>query len=115
MMVTPEWQSKGLIKFVGDKVFDDLKKNKVDFVYGFPNEKAYLLHKNIWNYKDAFDQNLYLINRKKIIEENNKEFVITPIDKFEKSYDLFWSKNRKDYKNILDRRSSFLNWRYLKN
>jgi len=114
MMVTPEWQSKGLIKFVGDKVFDDLKKNKVDFVYGFPNEKAYLLHKNIWNYKDAFNQNLYLINLKKIIEENNKEFVITPIDKFEKSYDLFWSKNRKDYKNILDRRSSFLNWRYLK-
>ena len=72
-----------------------------------------MLHKNIWNYKDAFNQNLYLINQK-IIEENNKEFVITPIDKFEKSYDLFWSKNRKDYKNILDRRSSFLNWRYLK-
>ena len=114
MMVTPEWQSKGLIKFVGDKVFDDLKKNKVDFVYGFPNEKAYLLHKNIWNYKDAFVQNLYLINRKKIIEENNKEFVIAPINKFKKSFDLFWSKNRKDYKNILDRRSSFLNWRYLK-
>ena len=114
MMVTPEWQSKGLIKFVGDKVFHDLKKNKVDFVYGFPNEKAYLLHKNIWNYKDAFVQNLYLINRKKIIEENNKEFVIAPINKFKKSFDLFWSKNRKDYKNILDRRSSFLNWRYLK-
>lgn len=114
MMVTPEWQSKGLIKFVGDKVFDDLKKNKVDFVYGFPNEKAYLLHKNIWNYKDAFVQNLYLINRKKIIEENNKEFVIAPINKFKKSFDLFWSKSRKDYKNILDRRSSFLNWRYLK-
>ena len=114
MMVTPEWQSKGLIKFVGDKVFDDLKKNKVDFVYGFPNEKAYLLHKNIWNYKDAFDQNLYLIDRKKIIEENNKEFVIAPINKFKKSFDLFWVKNRKDYKNILDRRSSFLNWRYLK-
>ena len=87
----PEWQSKGLIKFVGDKVFHDLKKNKVDFVYGFPNEKAYLLHKNIWNYKDAFVQNLYLINRKKIIEENNKEFVIAPINKFEKSFDLFWS------------------------
>ena len=47
-----------------------------------------MLHKNIWNYKDAFDQNLYLINRKKIIEENNKEFVITPINKFEKSSDM---------------------------
>ena len=114
MMVDPEWQSKGLIKFVGDKVFDELRKNKIDFVYGFPNKKSYLLHKNIWNYNDAFEQKLYHINRKKIIVNERKEFTIFPIKKFNRSYDLFWLKNRKDYKNILDRRSSFLNWRYLK-
>lgn len=114
MMVAPEWQSKGLIKFVGDKVFDELRKNKIEFVYGFPNEKAYLFHKNIWNYKDAFDQNLYSMNKKKINLESKKEFVISPVKKFGRSFDLFWLKNKKKYKNILDRRSSFLNWRYLR-
>tara|TARA_B100000029_G_scaffold402846_1_gene402459 strand:- start:1321 stop:2295 length:975 start_codon:yes stop_codon:yes gene_type:complete len=114
MMVSPEWQSKGLIKFVGDKVFDDLIKEKVKFVYGYPNERSYLLHKNIWNYKDAFNQDLYLIDNSKINTTNEKNFFVIKIKKFNKSFDLFWKKNKKDYKNILNRTSKFLNWRYLK-
>ena len=41
MMVHPKYQNAGLIKFVADKLFEKAKKIGIDFVYGYPNSKAY--------------------------------------------------------------------------
>ena len=46
MIVHPSYQNKGLIKFVADKLFEDAKLNKIKFIYGYPNENAYQIHKN---------------------------------------------------------------------
>lgn len=112
MMVHPDWQSKGLIKFVGDEVMKDLLNNDVSFIYGYPNDKAYNLHKNIWRYDDAFDQNLYSIKKEKIKNFFYKGYIFKKVSKFGKTYDDFWNKYYKRYQYILDRNSKFLNWRY---
>ena len=111
MMIKPEWQNKGLIKFVGDKVFDDLIKKKIKLVYGYPNLRAYNLHIKFWNYETIVKQFTYVI--KKNLVNKKPLFEATEVKKFGKEHDLFWKKNKKKYSAILDRRSSFLNWRYL--
>lgn len=111
MMIKPEWQNKGLIKFVGDKVFDDLDKKKIKLVYGYPNLRAYNLHIKFWNYENIVKQYTYVL--KKNFAHAKTKFIAIQIKKFDKEHDLFWEKNKKNYNAILDRRSSFLNWRYL--
>ena len=111
MMVKPEWQNKGLIKFVGDRVFKSLVKNKVRFVYGYPNQKSYSLHIKLWNYRDFINQKTYIL-KKKIVDVSNN-FVVKEVKTFKTKHDLFWNENKKNYEAILDRNSKFLNWRYL--
>ena len=62
MMVEPEWQNKGLIKFVGDKLMKELEEKEIAFTYGYPNENAYELHLKFWNYKLISMQTLYELN-----------------------------------------------------
>ena len=45
MIVHPNYQNKGLIKFVADKLFNDAKLNNIKFIYGYPNQNAYQIHK----------------------------------------------------------------------
>lgn len=111
MMVKPEWQNKGLIKFVGDKVFVELKKNKFNFIYGYPNNKSYDLHLKFWKYQNCILQKTYVLKKK--IKVISKNFTIKKIKKFDKHYDKFWNKNYKTHDAILDRNSNFLNWRYI--
>ena len=111
MMVKPEWQNKGLVKFIGDKVFESLKKNKIVFVYGYPNQKALALHIKFWNYSNFINQKTYTL--KKRIKITSNIFQTFKVTNFTKKYDLFWNNNKNDYEAILDRNSKFLNWRYL--
>ena len=59
MIIHPKWQNKGLIKFLADKLFLDALKNKIKFVYGYPNMNSYELHKRIFGYNDINNQKLY--------------------------------------------------------
>ena len=56
MLVHPSWQKKGVIKRVVDKAIYFAKKKKIKFIYGYPNENAYEIHKLIFDYKDVSDQ-----------------------------------------------------------
>ena len=119
MMVHPDWQNKGLIKFVADKVFDSIKTHSILFVYGYPNDKAYKLHKDIFEYKDMFNQITYSLDQKYY----NLNFVNTPIKKkiyklkvikkFDKSVDNLFVSARDNYKICVEKNSKFLNWRYI--
>ena len=58
MIVHPNYQDKGLMKFLGDKLMKDTGK-KTDLVFGYPNQRSYLLHKVFFEYQDAFSQKLF--------------------------------------------------------
>ena len=58
MIVHPNYQNKGLIKFVADKLFNDAKLNNIKFIYGYPNQNAYQIHK-VFSHTDISKQKLY--------------------------------------------------------
>ena len=112
MLVHPKWQKKGVIKLVVDKAISVAEKNKIKFIYGYPNDNAYEIHKLIFDYKDVSDQyfyhhklnfNNFIINYKNIFK----------IKKFSYLHGEFLEKIKKNYKIVLDRNIKFLNWRYL--
>ena len=115
MVIHPDWQNKGLIKFVADKLIKDLVKQKIPFTYGYPNDNAYDLHINILNYEDVASQRLFIkkIDKKTKKELNNNTLVWKKIERFDKDFDNFWDIAKDDYKAIVIRDSDFLNWRYL--
>ncbi|MBT4435604.1 GNAT family N-acetyltransferase [bacterium] len=117
MMIDPDWQNKGLIKFIADKLILELDKQGIPFTYGYPNVNAYDLHLKILGYKDIVNQQLFSINSKKIkIKEsinNDLKFKWTVINKFDNKVDYLWEKVKKDLKVAVVRDSSFLNWRYV--
>ena len=88
MLVHPNWQKKGVIKLVVDKAIYFAKKNKIKFIYGYPNENAYEIHKLIFDYKDLSDQYFFhsKLNSKKFLN-NSKN--IMEIKKFSKLHTRF--------------------------
>lgn len=114
MIVHPDYQNKGLIKFVADKLFENATLNKINFIYGYPNERAYQIHKKIFLYKDVSMQNLFSrkLNKKNIVNKI-KNFKIEKIYKFSKNFEEFLIRVKKQKKICLNRTTQFLKWRYL--
>jgi len=118
MMVHPDWQNKGLIKFVADKVFNEIRKKKLPFVYGYPNDRAYNLHKNIFGYEDVFDQVTYGVSAKRYnyfnfkYLNNNSSLKVRVVHNFGKAFDAFFNLEKKKFKVSVEKSRKFLNWRY---
>jgi len=117
MMIHPDWQNKGLIKFIADRLIKELEKQNIPFTYGYPNVNAHDLHIKILGYKDITNQRLFITKKKIII--NNKsvnphlEFKWKKINKFDSQVDDLWEKVKNDFKVAVIRNSKFLNWRYI--
>ena len=114
MIVHPDYQNKGLIKFVADKLFNDAALNRISFIYGYPNEKAYQIHKQFFSYEDISMQNLFhkkLDN--KLITNRTNSFTVEKANNFSKAFDSFLNNVKKQRKICLNRNINFLKWRYL--
>jgi len=112
MLVHPNWQKKGVIKLVVEKAISVAKKHKIKFIYGYPNENAYEIHKLIFDYKDISEQYFYHHNLKFKDEIDNSKNIVK-IKKFSRLHDAFLRNTKKYYKIMLDRNIKFLNWRYI--
>ena len=116
-MVLPEYQGKGLIKFVADKQFEEVAKRGIAFSYGFPNILAYDLHKKLMGYSDVVDistMEKQVNSRGRITEKSvPAKFKFFPIDRFDHSVDILWDRVRDDHRISVIRDAVFLNWRYL--
>jgi GNAT superfamily N-acetyltransferase len=117
MMIKPEWQNKGLIKFVADRLIKEISERKILFTYGFPNDNAYALHVKHLGYRDISQQKL--LERKlgvRVDVELNRftaglEF--NKINRFDDSVIDLWDEAKKHLKIALIRTPDFLNWRYI--
>lgn len=111
-LVEQKYQNLGLLKFVGDKLFEQLKGEDIYFTYGFPNKRAYNLHKSFMGYSDLIFFDTWEI--KQIPQENvSQQLFFRKIDKFEDDVDALWRRCAKDYKIAVVRDKKYLNWRYL--
>ena len=113
-MVLPEFQGKGLIKFVADKQFEEVKMKGIAFSYGFPNVLAYDLHKKLMGYNDVV---MISTMEKRTDSDNRKKSAaglkFVPIKRFDHSADELWLQVRDDHQISVIRDAAFLNWRYL--
>ena len=117
MMIDPEWQNKGLIMFVADKLIKELEEQKIPFTYGYPNDNAYDLHIKLLGYEDVAMQRLF---RKEMQSNGNYASETTSeslkwqrIEHFDDRVNALWDRAKNDFKAIVIRNSAFLNWRYL--
>lgn len=112
-MVSPEFQSRGLIKYVADKAIEESNKNNIQFIYGYPNEAAYKLHTEFLGYEDIQMQDEFVCqktNRKSIIDK--PDLVFKSISIFKDDVNQLWEEACGDYKALVKRSADFLNWRY---
>ncbi|MCK5013473.1 MAG: GNAT family N-acetyltransferase [Candidatus Omnitrophica bacterium] len=116
-MVLPEYQGKGLIKFVADKLFEDIVTKDMAFSYGFPNDLAYDLHKKLMGYSDVIMVDTLEKETRVDGPSGGKnvsaDFEFLPITQFDHSVDALWDQGKDDYKISVIRDAAFLNWRYL--
>lgn len=116
-MVLPEYQGKGLIKFVADKLFKEAQEKNIAFSYGFPNNLAYDLHKRFFGYDDI--SQIYTLEKKTTPLVSKKDntvsgkFRFAPITRFNNSSDQLWDASKDTYPISVIRDKAFLNWRYM--
>ncbi len=117
MMVKPEWQNKGLIKFVADKLIKELENQEIPFTYGYPNDNAYDLHIKHLGYEDISMQTFFerKLDETSDIKLNNLSPTLEfkKIDHFDDSVNILWDEVKNGFKAIVIRNADFLNWRYL--
>lgn len=115
MMIKPEWQNRGLIKFVADKVLEEVENRGFLFTYGYPNDNAYELHVQHLGYNDISDQKLYekQLDGEEEIGENDSKLEFKKIDHFGSDVDELWQRTKLNLTVALKRSSKFLNWRYI--
>ena len=112
MMVRNDFQNKGLIKFIGDKLFEVTDK-QLKFIYGIPNERSYELHKVFFNYEDCIDLNFYSSNLDNFKFSNESSNSINQIFLFDDKYDFFWNDIKSQFTFTLNKCKEFMNWRYI--
>jgi hypothetical protein len=116
-LVEERYQNRGLMKFTGDKLFDELARNNIPFTYGFPNKRSYLLHKRYMGYTDLIEFDEWKIGKDTIDKKINdyKELSdFRKIREFDEKADNLWELCRSKYKVIVVRNKDYLNWRYIK-
>jgi predicted N-acetyltransferase YhbS len=116
MMVDPKWQNRGLIKFVADKLIQELEIQGIPFTYGYPNENAYELHIKLLGYEEIAKQQFYIKKINFNDDEKNSStgtLTWTKITKFGDETNYLWENSKNEYNVIVERKSDFLNWRYL--
>lgn len=114
MIVHPNYQDKGIMKFLGDKLMEDTGK-KTDLVFGYPNQRSYLLHKVFFEYQDAFSQKLFELKNitKKWVYNNKKNIQLRQIKKYSTKFDIIAKRNKTKFFYQTIRDSKYLNWRYI--
>ncbi len=62
-LVEKKYQNRGLLKLVGDELWEELSREGIAFTWGFPNQRAYAFHKAILGYSDLIDFHTWKITK----------------------------------------------------
>ena len=111
-LVDKKYRNKGLLKFVGENLMQDLVKNNIPFTWGFPNKLAHRFENVVLKYNDLVNFDLWKLE-KSGIKKSSPNPNIRRVTEFDDSFDQLWEHCSPDYDIAVVRDQVYLNWRYL--
>jgi hypothetical protein len=111
-LVENKYQNRGLLKLVGDKLWEELSREGIAFTWGLPNQRAYAFHKIIWGYFDLIRFHNWTMMRSEI-QACESSTTLSEIEAFDAEFDGLWTDCSGGYAIAVVRNSSYLNWRYI--
>lgn len=111
-LVDKKFQNRGLLKFVGEKLMEDLEKNNIPYTWGFPNRLAHKFENVVLKYNDLVNFDLWKIE-KAALKKSLPIPGIRPVTEFDNAFDELWETCSPDYEIAVVRNKIYLNWRYL--
>jgi hypothetical protein len=111
-LVDKKYQNRGLLKFVGEKLMEDLAKNNIPYTWGFPNKLAHRFENEILKYNDLVNFDIWKL-QKAHIKKSPLNTHIRKITKFDATFEQLWKDSSPDYNVAVVRTPGYLNWRYL--
>lgn len=111
-LVDKKFQNRGLLKFVGEKLMEDLGKNNIPYTWGFPNRLAHKFENVVLKYNDLVNFDLWKIE-KAALKKNPSHPGIRRVTEFDNAFDELWDTCSPDYEIAVVRNKIYLNWRYL--
>ena len=111
-LVDKKFQNRGLLKFVGDKLMEDLAKNNIPYTWGFPNLRAHKFENEALGYKDLINFDQWGI-AKNTIKQTPLCPNIRKLTEFDGQFDRLWQTCSPAYPIAVVRNQTYLNWRYL--
>ncbi|UCH98186.1 MAG: GNAT family N-acetyltransferase, partial [Candidatus Aminicenantes bacterium] len=111
-LVDKKFQNRGLLKFVGGKLMDELARNNIIYTWGFPNKLAHKFENVALGYNDLINFDEWKITTANL-EKGPANPNIRQVTEFDRRFDQLWETCSSDYEIAVVRKAAFLNWRYL--
>lgn len=111
-LVDRKFQNRGLLKFVGEKLMENLAQNNIPFTWGFPNRLAHKFENVILKYNDLLNFDQWRLDQSDM-KKTPANPAIRPVTEFGTQFDTLWKASAMDYPVAVVRNAAYLNWRYL--
>lgn len=111
-LVDKKFQNRGLLKFVGEKLMEELVQNNIPYTWGFPNKLAHRFENVVLKYNDLVNFDLWKIEKTNI-KKSPPDPCVRPVKEFDETFDQLWKTCSPDYEIAVVRNKIYLNWRYL--
>jgi GNAT superfamily N-acetyltransferase len=111
-LVDKKYRNRGLLKFVGEKLMEELVKNNIPYTWGFPNRLAHKFENVILKYNDLVDFSLWKVE-KAALKKTPPNPGIRAVMEFDEAFNKLWERCSPGYEIAVVRNKIYLDWRYL--
>jgi len=111
-LVDKRYKKRGLLKFVGDRLMEELIQKQIVYTWGFPNKLAYEFEKVALGYIDLLNFDQWKALRQDMVHTPANP-AIRPVRQFDTPFDQLWETCAPDYPVAIKRSSQYLEWRFL--
>lgn len=111
-LVDKKYRNRGLLKFVSDKLMEELARNNIPYTWGFPNKLAHRFENVALGYNDLILFDRWQLDKSKF-KTRPAIHDVRKITQFDEQFDHLWETCAPDYPIAIIRKHPYLNWRYL--
>jgi hypothetical protein len=111
-LVDKKFQKRGLLKFVGDRLMEELAHHNIPYTWGFPNQLAHKFENVTFGYNDLLNFDEWKVEKAQM-KKTSSPARICQVLEFDQPFDRLWETCSPGYEIAVVRDRIYLNWRYL--